>query len=200
MYVDLMFISFSVGSYANGLYEGITLLFLEEKTGIEYYVIYNVKRKVVKGKRKGQLYPGNKFRVTKRMRFYKFWTFKCKLPLPSRGLTAFNECMGKLKQFKFKALIKQGNQLDKDHIFVITDEIEPKSTRNVSEISLKNSSEIQTLPDQTDTSFEAVLNTCEQNYDISKQDKKIPSDSLYSDIDTNTENSLFDTDVIDEYF
>ena len=87
--------------------------------------------------------------------------------------------------------------LNKDHIFVITDEIEPKSTRNVSEISLKNSSEIQTLPDQTDTSFEAILNTCEQNYDISKQDKKIPRDSLYRDIDTNRGNSLFD---IDEYF
>lgn len=200
MYVDLTFISFSVGSYANGLYEGITLQFLEEKTGIEYYVIYNVKRQIVKGKRKGQLYPGSKFRVTKRMKFYKFWTFECKLPLPCRGLTAFNECMGKLKQFKFKALIKQGNQLDKDHIFVIPDEIEPKSTRNVSEMNLKNSSEIQTLPDQTDTSFEVVLNTCEQNYDISKQDKKIPSDSLYSDIDANKENSLFDTDVIDEYF
>ena len=200
MYVDLVFISFSVGSYANGLFEGITLQFLEEKTGIEYYVIYNVKRQIVKGKRKGQLYPGSKFRVTKRMKFYKFWTFECKLPLPCRGLTAFNECMGKLKKIKFKALIKQGNQLDKDHIFVITDEIEPKSTRNVSEISLKNSSEIQTPQGQTDTSFEAVLNTCEQNYDISKQDKKIPSDSLYSDIDTNKENSLFDTDVIDEYF
>jgi hypothetical protein len=108
--------------------------------------------------------------------------------------------MGKLKQFKFRALIKQGNQLDKDHIFVIPDEIEPKSTRNVSEISLKNLSEIQTPPDQTDSSFEAILNTCEQNYDISKQDKKIPRDSLYSDIDTNKENSLFDKDVIDEYF
>jgi hypothetical protein len=189
-----------VGSYANGLYEGITLQFLEEKTGIEYYVIYNVKRQIVKGKRKGQLYPGSKFRVTKRMKFYKFWTFECKLPPPCRGLTAFNECMGKLKQIKFKALIKQGNQLDKDHIFVIPDEIEPKSTRNVSEISLKNSSEIQTLPDHTDTSFEAILNTCEQNYDISKQDKKIPRDSLYSDIGTNKENRLFDKDVIDEYF
>lgn len=200
MYVDLVFISFSVGSYANGLYEGITLQFLEEKTGIEYYVIYNVKRKIVKGKRKGQLYPGNKFRVTKRMKFFRFWTFKCKLPLPPRGLTAFNECMGKLKQLKFKALIKQGNQLDKDHIFVIPDEIEPKSTRNVSEINLKNLSEIQTAQGHTDTSFEAILNTCEQNYDISKQDKKIPSDSLYRDIDTNKENSLFDTDVIDEYF
>jgi hypothetical protein len=108
--------------------------------------------------------------------------------------------MGKLKQLKFKALIKQGNQLDKDHIFVITDEIEPKSTRNISEISLKNSSEIQTPSDQTDSSFEAILNTCEQNYDISKQDKKIPSDSLYNDIDTNKENSLFDKDLIDEYF
>jgi hypothetical protein len=74
--------------------------------------------------------------------------------------------MGKLKQFKFKALIKQGNQLDKDHIFVIPDEIEPKSTRNVSEISLKNSSEIQIPLDHTDTSFEAVLNTCDQNYDM----------------------------------
>jgi hypothetical protein len=108
--------------------------------------------------------------------------------------------MGKLKQLKFKALIKQGNQLDKDHIFVITDEIEPKSTRNVSEISLKNSSEIQTAQGHTDAIFEAIQNTCNQNYDISKQDKKIPRDSLYRDIDTNKENSLFDTDEIDKYF
>ena len=49
-----------------------------------------------------------------------------------------------------------------------------RTYRNVSEISLKNSSEIQTPSDQTDTSFEAILNACEQNYDISKQDKKIP--------------------------
>lgn len=67
-------------------------------------------------------------------------------------------------------------------------------------MSLKNSSEIQTPQGHTDTSFEAVLNKFDQNYDISKQDKKIPRDSLYSDIDTNKENSLFDTDVIDEYF
>ena len=108
--------------------------------------------------------------------------------------------MGKLKQFKFKALIKQGNQLDKDHIFVIPDEIEPKSTRNVSEINLKNLSEIQTAQGHTDTSFEAILNTCEQNYDISKQEKKIPRDFLHGDIDTKRGNSLFDTNDIDEYF
>ena len=59
---------------------------------------------------------------------------------------------------------------------------------------------LETPLDHTDTSFEAILNTCEQNYDISKQDKKIQRDSLYRDIDTNKEDSLFDTDVIDEYF
>jgi len=108
--------------------------------------------------------------------------------------------MGKLKKLKFKALIKQGNQLDKDHIFITSNEIEPKSTRNVSEIILKNSSEIKTLPGQTNSGFQAILNTCEQNHDISKQDKKIPRDDLYKKIDTTKENSLFNTDLIDEYF
>ena len=200
MYVDVIYDSFTVGKYNRGRNDGITLNFIEPSTNLMYFTIYNVKRKGTKGKRKDKYYPGNKFRLTKWMKFYRIWTIQWDMPLPPRGLTAFNECMGKLKQLKFKALIKQGNQLDKDHIFVITDEIKPKSTRNISEISLKNLSEIQTPPDQTDSSFEAILNTCEQNYDISKQDKKIPRDSLYSDIDTNKENRLFDKDVIDEYF
>ena len=61
-------------------------------------------------------------------------------------------------------------------------------------------SSIQKIQRQSGRRYKAVLNTCEQNYDISKQDKKIPSDSLYRDTDTNTKNSLFDIDVIDEYF
>ena len=200
MYVDVTYDSFTVGKYNGGRNDGITLNFIEPSTNLMYFTIYNVKRKGAKGKRKDKYYPGNKFRLTKWMKFYRIWTIQWNMPLPPRGLTAFNERMGKLKQLKFKDLIKQGNQLDKDHIFVIPDEIDPKSTRNVSEISLKHLSEIQIPLDHTDTSFEAILNTCEQNYDISKQDKKIPRDCLYGDIDTKRGNSLFDTDDIDEYF
>ena len=74
-----------------------------------YYTHFNVdlNRKRKSGKyKKGDPLPGNRFSVTPNHGFYKFW-LKTGLAIPPR-LSAFNDYMGKLKQFTFIGEIKKG--------------------------------------------------------------------------------------------
>ena len=78
---------------------GMTLHLVDIKSGECYYAIFNVETRRING----SLLPKNKFRLTPRMAFYKFWK-KCGLSVPSRKVrgkiypdhSAFPGYMGKL--------------------------------------------------------------------------------------------------------
>jgi hypothetical protein len=118
---DLVYLSYSVGSYGRGKYEGITLHFICEATGESYYVIFNVDRKYKRGKKKGKARPGKQFSVSKQSKFYKLWVHTCGLDEPPKGLTTFHDYMGRLKSFKFQAETIDDNQLFKDSLRLMSE-------------------------------------------------------------------------------
>ena len=105
---NLKYEGYSTGSYGKSKADGITLQFSCEETGCDYYAIYNVDRSRLRGSRKGEKLPDGRFSVRKKHAFFGFWHRTCGLDAPSKGLTAFHDCMGKLKAFTFNAETKDG--------------------------------------------------------------------------------------------
>ena len=172
---NLRYDTYSTGNYGPKLDEGITLHFIDEGSGCIYFAIWNVhlKRQRASGKYpKGSPYPTNRFSATKRMKFFKFWHYTCRLPIPSKGLTTFHDCMGKLKDIRFEAEVLEGEKLDKDTIKPFIPDKFPISSRQAPDKSPTVLPDKQLQETDAEKDFEEILTTCESNYGKSKQGKK----------------------------
>ena len=171
---NLRYDSYSTGRYGPKLSEGINLQLLDVETGAVYYVIFNVclkRKRSSKKHAKDSFLPAKRFSVTKRRKFFRFWHYTCGLPIPSRGLTSFHDCMGKLKDIRFEAMILEGEKLDKDTL-------KPSIAHNFQKNIRQQPDKVRTIsPDKhlektkAKTDFEEILTTCESNYGKSKQGK-----------------------------
>ena len=171
---NLRYDSYSTGRYGSKLSEGINLQFLDIDTGAVYYVIFNVclkRKRSSKKHAKDSFLPAKRFSVTKRRKFFRFWHYTCGLPIPSRGLTSFHDCMGKLKDIRFEAMILEGEKLDKDTL-------KPSIAHNFQKNIRQQPDKVRTIsPDKhlektkAKTDFEEILTTCKTNYGISKHGK-----------------------------
>jgi hypothetical protein len=187
---SLRYDTYSTGKYGPELDDGITLQFIDEVSGCIYFAIWNVhlKRQRASGKfPKGSPYPPNRFSATKRMKFFKFWHYTCVLPIPSKGLTTFHDCMGKLKDIRFEAEILEGEKLNKDTIKPFIADIIPTSSRQAPDKAPIIYSDKQSDEIKAESGFEQILTTCETNYGISKHgktDTRVPiltPDTSYGD-------------------
>ena len=171
---NLWYDTYSTGRYGKLLKEGITIHFTDMDTGATYYVIWNVvltRQRATKNHPKGSRYPGKQFSASKRRKFFKFWHYTCHLPIPSKGLTTFHDCMGKLKDIRFEAEILEGEQLDKDTIKPFIPDIFPISFRQAPDKSPTVLPDKQLQETDAEKDFEEILTTCESNYGKGKQGK-----------------------------
>ena len=188
---NLRYDSYSTGRYGSKLSEGINLQFLDIDTGAVYYVIFNVclkRKRSSKKHAKDSFLPAKRFSVTKRRKFFRFWHYTCGLPIPSRGLTSFHDCMGKLKDIRFEAMILEGEKLDKDTLKPSIAHNFQKNIRQAPDKSPTISPDKQLQETDSETGFKEILTTCKTNYGISKQgktDTRIPihtSNTPYKDV------------------
>ena len=178
---SLRYISYTTGFYGKHNAGGVTLQFICETTCINYYVIFNVdlrRKRTTKKHKAGSSLPSGRFSVGVRSQFYKFWR-STGLDLPHR-LSAFNDCMGKLKAFTFCATVTKGKRLDSGTLATLMSK-PPK----IMIVSNSVPTTIQQLPNKIPTrianndsplppvlsDFEAILTTCKSNYGKSKQGK-----------------------------
>ena len=187
---NLRYDSYSTGRYGSKLSEGINLQFLDIDTGAVYYVIFNVclkRKRSSKKHAKDSFLPAKRFSVTKRRKFFRFWHYTCGLPIPSRGLTSFHDCMGKLKDIRFEAMILEGEKLDKDTLKPSIAHNFQKNIRQAPDKSPTISPDKQLQETDSETGFKEILTTCKTNYGISKQgktDTRVPilaSNTSYKD-------------------
>ena len=168
---NLKYDGYDTGSYGESRADGITLQFFSEDTSLQYYTIFNVNLTKQRAPNKGSKLSGKKFWITKRFAFYHFWHQTCGLPEPSKGLTTFHDCMGKLSSLTFQAETENGKRLLKNTLkpiypdsSLITIRQEPDKTPiNAPDKHLEKT---KAMPD-----FEEILTTCKTNYGISKQGK-----------------------------
>ena len=180
---NLKYEGYSTGSYGKSKADGITLQFSCEETGCDYYAIYNVDRSRLRGSRKGEKLPDGRFSVRKKHAFFGFWHRICGLDAPSKGLTAFHDCMGKLKAFTFNAETKDGKRLIKSTLRKMSPDKDPISIRQLSDKAPILSPDKKSDEIQAESDFEKILTTCEINHVISKQGNKNTRVSLLA---TNT--------------
>ena len=179
----LRYEGYSTGYYGKNKAGGVTLQFVCEVTHKNYYAIFNadISRKRDIGRHKaGDPLPRGRFSVGSRSAFYKFW-ISAGLEVPPR-LSAFNDYMGKLKNFKFSGDLSRGTRLDASSLQVLTS--------NKSQTNLEQSpNNVQTIHPNKNV-VEGVVNVavkedltaCLNNYDISKQ------------VSTNTSNPIIPLD------
>ena len=183
---DLQYMTYSTGLYGRQNAGGITLQLLCERTGEDYYVIFNadIKRKRnFKDKKAGALLPKGRFSVGRKSAFYKFW-LSTGISIPPR-LSAFNDYMGKLKGLLFLAEINSDNRLNACTLRLMTNnpQTDDKQSSNKLQTKTSNSNVPQNL---ICTSGSKNITTYMNNYDISKQ------------VSTNTSNTYTPfNDVID---
>ena len=178
---NLRYLSYSVGAYENGKYDGITLQFVCDDTGMCYHVHFNVERKRQRGPNKGAILPGKQFWVKRGRKFFRFWHYTCALPIPARGLTSFHDCMGKLKSIRFQAETEDGKKLLKDTLRLMSNLSAHKSPTTARQLPDKN---LITIPDKdvnqtlTESTQESIPTTCPDNYVISKQVSEYTSNPI----------------------
>ena len=190
----LRFDSYTTGHYGQHRAGGVTLQFICETTGNNYYVIFNadLKRKRSTKKHKvGTPLPSGRFSVGRRSLFHKFW-ISTGLPVPSR-LSAFNDRMGKLKNFVFTANISKGKRLDAKSLMpLLNDQSSVVPLANNIQTNVKQfSNKIQTrianndsVLESENTGFQENQTTCLNNYGISKQgntDTRTPLSPITTD-------------------
>ena len=179
----LRYEGYSTGYYGKNKAGGVTLQFVCEVTHKNYYTIFNadISRKRDIGRHKaGDPLPRGRFSVGCRSAFYKFWV-SAGLEVPPR-LSAFNDYMGKLKNFTFSADLCRETRLDASSLQVLTS--------NKFQTNLKQSpNNLQTTPpnnnaveDTVNVAVKESLTACVNNYDISKQ------------VSTNTSNPIIPLD------
>ena len=176
---------YSTGCYGEKKADGLTLQFNVTDTELDYYTIFNVDCSQLRGSNKGKRRPDGQFSVRKKHAFYKFWHRTCGLPTPSKGLTTFHDCMGKLKSFTFQAETDDGKRLLTDTLQIMHSDKAPITTRQVSDKIPIISPDKEVNKSEAQSDFEMILTTCETNYGISKQGKTIlrvpTTDTPYED-------------------
>ena len=179
--------SYSTGCYGDKNADGLTLQFLVQDAELDYYTIFNVDCSRLREPNKGKRRPDGKFSVRKKHAFYKFWHSICGLPTPSKGLTTFHDCMGKLKAFTFQAETDDGKRLLTDTLQIMVPDKAPITIRQVPDKVPITSPDKEVVQSEAKSDFEKILTTCETNYGISKQgktDTRIPilaSNTSYKD-------------------
>lgn len=124
-------ISYRYENFTTGIYNvhngkkegGVTLHYNNVLVGDSPRLTYTVpltRNRTTKHGKKGQPLPKNRFRVSSRMAFYKFW-LNLELPLPTR-LSAFHDCMGKLSVVLLTGTCTtstKGSSLDKENLAML---------------------------------------------------------------------------------
>ena len=180
----LRYLEYSSGLYGPGMHGGITLQFLQEDTGTQYYVIFNAdlkRRRNTKNHKAGSLLPKGRFSVGEKSAFYKFW-LATGIAVPPR-LSAFNDYMGKLKAFRYSAYVTSGKRLDARSlkpIFnpVVSSNNLPTNFKQHPNNLQTNVSNIESLEQHIDTGLNTDRTACVRNYDISKQGGALTSKPL----------------------
>ena len=176
----LRYIKYTTGHYGPGKHPGVTLQFICDHSGDNYHVFFNVclKRKRSTGKyKKGTPLPEKHFSVGLKSSFVAMWR-STQIPLP-RSLTAFHDCMGKLKSISFEAETSKGNRLD-------AASLKPMICPDNSPINLRQipDKDLTTIPDNdiSQTPKEpqqgSISNTCPNNCVISKQVSEYTSNHI----------------------
>ena len=186
--LNLRYVDYSVGAYGRAKADGITLQFICDDTGEIYHSFFNVnrsRRRDTKKYKKGTILPGKRFWVTERHKFFSFWRKTCELPLPSRGLTSFHDCMGKLKSITFQAEILNGKRLVKDTLMPmdLSPKLEPADNsliniRQPSDKTLIKGPDKNIPKYQYGSDMQQNVATCKNNHDISKQVKTYTSNPI----------------------
>jgi hypothetical protein len=143
-----------------------------EDIELDYYTIFNVDCSRSRGPNKGAKRPAGQFSVRKKHSFYKFWHHTCGLPTPTKGLTAFHDCMGKLKAFTFQAETDDGTRLRTDTLQIMPSDKAPTTIRQIPDKAPITSPDKEVDKSEADSPFEKILSTCEVNHVISKHGKK----------------------------
>jgi len=176
----LRYIKYTTGHYGPGKHPGVTLQFICDHSGDDYHVIFNVslKRKRSAGKyEKGASLPEKHFSVGPKSSFVAMWR-STQIPFP-RSLTAFHDCMGKLKSISFKAETSKGNRLNaaslKPMIFPDNSQTNPRQIpdKNLTTIPDKDISQTPKEPQQG-----SISTTCPNNCVISKQVSEYTSNHI----------------------
>ena len=162
---------YSTGCYGEKNADGLTLQFMVEDIELDYYTIFNVDCSRSRGPNKGAKRPAGQFSVRKKHSFYKFWHHTCRLPTPSKGLTAFHDCMGKLKAFTFQAETDGGKRLRTDTLRIMSSDNALTTIRKIPDKARITSPDKEVDKSETGSAFEKILSTCEINYGISKHGK-----------------------------
>jgi len=163
------------------------LHFLSESTGLQYYTIFNANLTRQRGPNRGTKLPKKRFWITKRFLFYTFWHQTCGLPAPSKGLTSFHDCMGKLKSLTFQAETDDGKRLVTKTIESMRPDKTPITTRQLPDKAPIIFPDKEADKSEAESDFEEILTTCENNHVISKHGKKNPrvpllaTDTSYKD-------------------
>ena len=169
---DLKYESYDTGFYGDSKAGGLTLHFMSESTGLQYYTIFNVNLTIQRGPNKGAKLPKKRFWITKRFLFYNFWHQTCALPEPSKGLSSFHDCMGKLKSLTFQAETDDGKRLVKTTLESISSDKAPTTIRQLPDKTPIMFPDKKSVEAQTESDFQEILTTCENNHVISKQANK----------------------------
>jgi hypothetical protein len=173
-------VSYSVGLYENGKFDGITLQFTCGDTGDDYHVIFNVdliRQRSTKNHKKGSPLPKGHFTPRPKSSFMKMWRSTL-LPLP-KSLTSFHDCMGKLKLVRFKAETSKGTRLDAGTLRPMS--LPDNALTTTRQLPDKN---LITVPDKdinqipTESTQESISTTCPNNYVISKQVSEYTSNPI----------------------
>ena len=173
---------YSTGCYGEKNADGLTLQFMVEDIELDDYTIFNVDCSRSRGPNKGAKRPAGQFSVRKKHSFYKFWHHTCGLPTPTKGLTAFHDCMGKLKAFTFQAETDGGKRLRTDTLRIMSSDNAPTTIRQIPDKSPIIFPDKEVDKSEAESDFEEILTTCETNHVISKQgDKKTRSSTLALD-------------------
>ena len=184
---NLKYDGYDTGSYGESRADGITLHFFSEDTSLQYYTIFNVNRTKQRGPSKGSKLMGKRFWITKRFAFYHFWYQTSGLPVPSKGLTTFHDCMGKLSSLTFQAETDDGKRLLKNTLKPIWPDSSLIAIRQVSDKAPTIFPDKHILKTKQKTDFEEIFTTCKSNHVISKQgktDTRVPilaSNTSYKD-------------------
>ncbi len=170
---------YSTGCYGEKKADGLTLQFNVIDTELDYYTIFNVDCSQLRGSNKGKRRPDGQFSVRQKHAFYKFWHRTCGLPTPSKGLTTFHDCMGKLKSIVFMAEISKGTRLDAGTLRPMS--LPDNALTTTRQLPDKN---LLTVPDKdinqipTESTQESISTTCPDNYVISKQVSEYTSNPI----------------------
>ena len=206
---SLRYIGYTVGFYGEHKAGGVTLQFICEVTCINYYVIFNVdlrRKRTTKKHKAGSPLPNGRFSVGVRSQFYKFWV-STGLGLPHR-LSAFNDCMGKLKAVTFCATVTKGDRLDSatlvalmskpPKLMVVPNSV-PTTTQQLSNKTPTRIANNDSPPLLVINESQENQTTCLNNYGISKQGTTDTSNPISPIDDTKRAQSQTNKEWLDEY-